>query len=172
MSAETDESTECLTVQRGRLSAQQCNMLRQSSQDYVYKQFEALRDPRRLFLMELACSPDSVLSKEVEKQGYRATRCSHLNGYDLATCEGVRNCLKLLQKERPEHLWISTECTAYSPMQNLNQRNEEQKARLQQKKQEHRVQHSGALMVAGFAYAIGTSQLTSSGLHVVPTRPS
>ena len=50
--------------------------------------YKALGDPQQLFLMEVACAQDSVLSSEVEKQGLRAKRCSWWNDYDLSSNEG------------------------------------------------------------------------------------
>ena len=142
---------------RCSLTPSECRLLDGCSKDFVCNQYKALRDPEHLFLMELACSKESVLTKEVQNQGLRAERCSVWNGFDLSTVAGLRKSLQLVQSERPEHLWIATECTAYSPMQNLNQRDEQQKARLHQKRREQRVQHVGALIVAQFAHALGVT---------------
>ena len=142
---------------RCSLTPSECRLLDRCSRDFVYNQYKALRDPEHLFLMELACSKESVLTKEVHNQGLRAERCSVWNGFDLSTVAGVRKSLQFVHSERPENLWIATECTAYSPMQNLNQRDEQQKARLHQKRREQRVQHVGALIVAQFAHALGVT---------------
>lgn len=60
-------------------------------------------DPDRLFLVEIACSPQSVLAEEAHKKGFKAD-------HDLITGEGVRRCVKFLEKHRPRFVWLSTEC--------------------------------------------------------------
>ena len=141
----------------GVLTSGECCMLSEALGDFVYNQCNALRDSSQLFLMELACSKESVLSAEVERQGLRAARCSVWNGFDLATVAGVKKSLRFLLDERPEHLWVATECTAFSPMQNLNQRDHAQKERLAAKRREQRLQHVGAMIVTRFAHALGVT---------------
>ena len=141
----------------GVLTPGECCMLSEAVGDFVYNQYKALRDTSQLFLMELACSKESVLSAEVERQGLRAARCSVWNGFDLATVAGVKKSLRFLLDERPEHLWVATECTAFSPMQNLNQRDPGQKERLAVKRREQRLQHVGAMIVTRFAHALGVT---------------
>ena len=121
----------------------------------MFKQYQELRDPDRVFLMELACSQDSLLSAEAERKGLKAIRCSHWNGHDLSSQEGVRRVLEKIRIEKPEHLWIATECTAFSPMQNLNQRSPQQVQALQQKRKEHRKHHTAAVMIAEYAFCLG-----------------
>ena len=84
---------------RCSLTPSECRLLDGCSRDFVYNQYKALRDPEHLFLMELACSKESVLTKEVQKQGLRAERCSVWNGFDLSTVAGVRKSLQLVQSE-------------------------------------------------------------------------
>ena len=108
-----------------------------------------------MFLMELACSPTSVLTAEATKRGLRADRMSIWNGHDLTCNEGIKKTLEVLKRERPDHLWISTECGAFSPMQNINQRTQEQAQELQHKKREARKQHTGGLLVAWYAFSLG-----------------
>ena len=93
---------------------------------------------QKLFLVEIACSQDSALSEEVQKQGLTAARLSIWNDHDLSTGEGVRRCVKFIEKHRPRYVWISTECGAFSPMQNRNQRNPEQIETLKRKQNEAR----------------------------------
>ena len=88
-------------------------------QDFEFQQsqYRALRDPGQLFLLEVACSATSVLSAEAEAQGYRTQRCRLRNSCDLTTSAGVKQILKIIREEHPEHIWISTDCSAFSPMQ-------------------------------------------------------
>ena len=55
-----------------------------------------------------------------------AIRCSHWNGFDLGKDDGARALLKIVKERRPDHVWISTECGPYSPMQAMNQRSQQQ----------------------------------------------
>ena len=139
------------------LSAVDCRRLDESCRDFVFSQFKALRNPNQLFLLEVACSPDSLLSSEVERQGLRAKRCSLYNGFDLTSCQGVRRVLEVIEELRPEHVWIATECGAYSPMQNINQRTERQKNELAEKRRLARIQHTGGLIVAWYAQGCSVS---------------
>ena len=110
---------------------------------------------QKLFLVEIACSQDSALSEEVQKQGLTAARLSIWNDHDLSTGEGVRRCVKFIEKHRPRYVWISTECGAFSPMQNCNQRNPEQIETLKRKQNEARKQHIGGLVIADAARHLG-----------------
>lgn len=53
----------------------------------------------RLFLLEVACAPDSTLIATPQKQGLTAERASIFNGCDLTTPEGLRKTLWII-KER------------------------------------------------------------------------
>ena len=106
--------------------------------------------------MELACSPDSLLTSEALKKGFTAERCSVWNGYDLRTGEGVKQAIKIIREKKPRFLWIATECGAFSPIQNCNQRTPEQQEALKRKQMDARKQHVGALVVAHWAHAAGS----------------
>ena len=108
--------------------------------------------------MEVACSPESVLSSEIQKHaGYpeAAIRCAHWNNHDLRTDAGVRLILDTIDAKRPLHVWISTECGPYSPMQNLNQRTEAQRAELEEKRRDALRQYVGASCVLHYAIQKG-----------------
>ena len=108
-----------LADQRGAASEDtQCGTLRaelreaRESESDVPTAWQALlaSDPDRLFLVEIACSPQSVLAEEAQKKGFKAERLSIWNDHDLTTGEGVRRCVKFLEKHRPRFVWSSTEC--------------------------------------------------------------
>ena len=105
----------------------------------------------RLFFLELGCSEDSVLRTEVENVGLTAKRASLFNQHDLTCPHGLRKILNIVTHEKPKHVWISTECSAFSPMQNLNQRTPQQVRDLQQKQREARKQHIAGLVMAYWA---------------------
>jgi hypothetical protein len=118
--------------------------------------WHALEDSR-VILVEVACSPASVLSEEVIKQKGEgsAIRCSHWNGCDLRFAEGVRNCKEVISRTKPKHIWISTECGPFSPLQNLNKKTEEQRENLRAKRADAMKQYEGGMAVARHGRSLG-----------------
>ena len=104
----------------------------------------------RLFMLEVACNPDSLLSSEVEKQlGSGASmRCSLFNGYDLTTKEGVSKICDVIAELKPVHIWISCDCGPYSPLQRLNQRTPSQVDALEKKRAYALKEYLGGIQVA------------------------
>ena len=120
--------------------------------------FETLCEDQRPLLMEVACSPESLLSKSVmEVTGRRlaATRCGLFNACDLSTPEGVRHVLRRIRTEGPRNVWISPPCGPYSPMQHANQRTESQKQELQTKRREAQAIYAGTAVVVHFCKQLG-----------------
>ena len=112
--------------------------------------FHSLTSERRTLLIEVACSPESRLSSEVQRQaGYTeaAVRCSHWNNCDLETGAGVKNVISQIDLHRPRHVWISPICGPYSPLQAINQRSPEQVQELQEKRRQALKQYVGASCV-------------------------
>ena len=105
--------------------------------------------------MEVACAPDSLLTSEAHAKGLSAVRAGLFNGCDLTSPEGLRKTLNMVKRHRPINMWISTECGAFSPIQNFNQRTEQQRKDLQDKQREARKQHIGGLVVAYYARSVG-----------------
>ena len=112
----------------------------------------------RIFLLEVACGPQSVLSEEVMKQlgPDTAVRCSIWNGYDLTTTTGVNKLKKLIRETRPVHIWVSCDCGPYSPLQRLNQKTPEQKQMLESKREYARREYSGGIEVATYGRRHGS----------------
>ena len=95
----------------------------------------------RLDFAEVCCTADSQLSGEVLSRGGTAQRYSHWNGFDLTTQKGAEALKAGLDATRPRWVWFSPPCGPDSPMQNLNQRTEEQREKLAWKKSRaHRIQ--------------------------------
>ena len=69
------------------------------------------------------------------------------NACDLGTTVGIKLILDRILVERPLQVWLSPPCGPYSPLQNTNQRNETQKADLQQKRKEALRVYVGAACV-------------------------
>ena len=97
----------------------------------------------RLDFAEVCCTADSQLSGEVLSCGGSAHRYSHWNGFDLTTRKGAEALRDGLDATRPRWVWFSPPCGPDSPMQNLNQRTEEQRHNLTWKKSRaHRIQRN------------------------------
>lgn len=109
-----------------------------------------LKTVGRLFLLEVACSPDSLLSSEVEKQfgPGSAMRCSLYNGYDLTTNEGISKIFKVIDELHPCHIWISCDCGPFSPLQRLNKKTPEQIQQLETKQEYAIKEYQGGVAVA------------------------
>ena len=125
------------------LSPSEGHRLEKAGADFEFDIYKALRDPSHVFLAE------------VERQGLRAQRCSWWNGYDLSTNAGLKKLLRMLEHERPSHVWFSTECTAFSPLQNINERDEAQARKREQERKAQRKQHTAALIAAYYAHSLG-----------------
>lgn len=98
---------------------------------------ETLVQHGRPVLYEIACGPNSVLTEKVRAATGRedsAQRFAFWNGHDVSTSMGVRAIMSKIDKNRPEHVWLSLECGPFSKMQNVNQRNERQVEELKQKR--------------------------------------
>ena len=95
----------------------------------------------RVDFAEVCCTADSQLSGEIITKGGAAGRYSHWNGFDLTTHKGATSLRARLEETQPRWVWFSPPSGPDSPMQNLNQKNEEQKARLETKRNRaHRIQ--------------------------------
>ena len=89
---------------------------------------------RRPFkVMELCCEADSGISTEVEAMGGIGIRCGLHNGCDLQKEAGVQKVLQLLEKEKPDLLWVSFPCGPTSVIQELNMLTEEGRERIRKK---------------------------------------
>ena len=89
---------------------------------------------RRPFkVMELCCEADSGISTEVEAMGGIGIRCGLHNGCDLQKEAGVQKVLQLLEKEKPDLLWVSFPCGPTSAIQELNMLTEEGRERIRKK---------------------------------------
>ena len=120
--------------------------------------FQDLVSHKRTVLVEVACSPESRLSSEIQKRcGYKeaAVRCSLWNGCDLTTSSGVKQVLWVLEQTQPTNVWISPECGPYSPLQAINQSTEAQSQELAEKRKRALKQYTGASIVFQWCYQRG-----------------
>ena len=85
--------------------------------------------------------------KQLTKQEESARRFAFWNGYDVSSSQGVRAIIASLDKERPEHVWLSLECGPFSKMQQVNQRTEKQRQELKEKRESCMKSYVGGLLI-------------------------
>ena len=73
----------------------------------------------RLDLLEVFCGPQSQLTAQSQKLGYRAERFSMLQG-DLQTTSGREELFKKMVLQRPRNIWFSPTCGPWSGFSCLN----------------------------------------------------
>lgn len=149
------------TPEKSKVSESMARFLEKQGESIGPLAFQGLLERKGTWLMEVACSPESRLSAEVQRQaGYEsaAVRCSHWNGCDLGTGDGVKQVIFQIENLEPSHVWISPECGPYSPLQAINQRTEEQQLELEEKRRIALKQYVGAACV--YEYCI------QKGIHV------
>ena len=132
--------------------------LEYKSQMVVPNMFEDLIGESRVELLEIACEPDSILSKTFQDKTGRsdaACRSSLRCGHDLATREGLLLVLEQVRSLRPKRLWISPPCGAYSPLQNINQRTPAQIQALKSKRATANLIYASTLEIAKTCLQIG-----------------
>ena len=152
---ETADGPEC---ESRELSLSEVKTLSWKAERLLPDSMEALVQTRKPILFELACAPDSVLSKQMQlitNRSSSAQRFAYWNGHDIGTNTGVRAILVAIKKQRPEHVWISTECGPFSRMQQVNQRNEKQVLELKQKRESCIRMYVGGLAIYTYCYLLG-----------------
>ena len=120
-----------------QLSLGQARQLEQASHEVAPKIFEGLVSFERAVLLEVACSPQSLLVASVQNLTGRAdsaSRCASWNKCDLSEPEGLKLILQRIELERPRHVWLSPPSASYSPVQNANQGSQAQRETLREKR--------------------------------------
>ena len=80
--------------------------------------YQSLVNEGRTVLMEVCCSPNSLLTTTVQHltgQDGSASRCSHWNCGDLGSGKGLKLALQRLEVENPSHVWLSPPCGPFFP---------------------------------------------------------
>ena len=155
------EACTSIDITSGPLSDHKARQLSFQASEMVPHAFASLVGADRLKLLEVACSPDSVLTETVNREAkseMSAKRCSLFNGYDLSTSHGVHKVIHEIDTLNPEHVWMSPICGPYSIMQNINQRTEKQCEDLQNKRRDALKQYVGCALI--FSYCV------QRGIHV------
>ena len=73
----------------------------------------------RLDLLEVMCSGESELTKQMQRLGGKAQRFGRLQG-DLNTVEGRRRLFTILATQQPKHVWVSPECGPWCQWSQFN----------------------------------------------------
>ena len=79
----------------------------------------AKRSMPRLDLLEVMCSEQSELTKQVMRLGGKAQRFGKVQG-DLKTPEGRCRLFNIMVSQKPRHLWYSPECGPWCQWSNMN----------------------------------------------------
>ena len=133
-----------------RLKPGEARQLEHQVQDILPQLYQSLVDEPKVRLIEVACSPDSILSQVMQdttKCPQSAMRLSIWNQHDLCTGSGVKSVLDKIDHHDPSHVWLAPECGPYSVMQNINQRTPEQKEELAAKRRMALKQYVGSAVI-------------------------
>ena len=100
------------------------NQICQQNMKMIQEEFEQISKiirprPKRHFLFEVMCSPESELTRQGIQQGLLVKRFGKQEG-DLSTKVGRRNLLCHLAMDRPEHVWISPSCGPWCQWSHFN----------------------------------------------------
>ena len=116
-------------------------------QHHLEENWDFLVSSNRCRLLEVCCSPESVLTDTCLKTfgPGSAVRVAHWNGGDIETTKGREHIKRLAEELKPSAMWFSPECGPYSPMQHLNRRSEKQRQELEEKRRHARLQYEGVV---------------------------
>ena len=83
-----------------------------------HEQHDGIKGPR-LDVLEVFCGPQSQLTSQAQKLGYRAERFGMLQG-DLQTLQGREILFQKMVVHRPRHVWFSPTCGPWRGFSCLN----------------------------------------------------
>ena len=89
-------------------------------------------------LLEVCCAPQSGLTEKIQQLGHIAYRIGLQNNMDLTTEVGYQRASDFGHSVKPNWMWFSVPCGPNSPIQNLNQRTEQQMHTLQKKRKKNK----------------------------------
>ena len=102
-----------------KLGIRHVQQFQKELQDVIQNQKQHRFRKPRLDFLEVMCSDDSAMVKQVISQGGRAKRFGLAEG-DLSAKTGRRALFEILVTEQPHDLWYSPECGPWSKWSNLN----------------------------------------------------
>ena len=137
------------------------NKILQQFQQSFEEDWDFLVSSNRCLLLEVCCSPDSILTETCLKRfgPGSAVRVAHWNGGDVETEAGRNHVKRLIRELRPRLVWFAPECGPYSPMQHLNCRSEKQRKELEEKRKHARAQYDGVCELARYTHGFGLPPL-------------
>ena len=149
-----------------KLSFQKARYIGQTYEQALMASVQAVQG-KRIMLLEIGGPEESVLVRECEKVFGKgsAVQLSHWNGGDLDTEQGLGYIQRVIQEEHPRLVWFNPDSQAYSPLQRMNQRNPEQTARLQAKRERTDRQYEGISKIFRAAASSGTTCVLGSPEH-------
>lgn len=87
---------------------------------------------------EMCCAVDSRLARECRKEGLTAQRLTLETGFDFSRSHASKKAISRGRKRPPTRAWCSPPCTAWSSLQNFNQKTAKQKRALKRKRRNSR----------------------------------
>ena len=69
----------------------------------------------KIDMVEIACSPTSILTNVFDENGHRCLRINRMSGYDLDTKAGPNKLKTKLETDTLKFGWVSLPCTRLSP---------------------------------------------------------
>lgn len=99
-------------------------------------------------LIEVCCGPDSTLVATLLEKGGNGGRVGLHNNMNITTAHGLDRAKVFCDTVRPKYLWLSPICGPTSPIQNLNERTEEQKRKRENKRKVSRKMAKGCIALA------------------------
>ena len=101
---------------------------------------DALREltPEHVDLLEVCCPWDSPLSQALIDAGGKAYRMGLYNGFDLSTRSGFTKAAATLRRLRPRYIHVSPPCDPWTSQNNMNQRTEEARLKLEARRHDSR----------------------------------
>ena len=150
-----DESGACQNLSASQKLSQQLSLskarhLEEVAWGVVPGLLQELLTTERRVLLEIACAPDSRLTTTVQSlsSDSSAARCTGpWDGMDLSLDSGVRAALRLLETERPTHVWLAPPVGPYCTLQNANAQNPQQAETLQCKREAAMRAYVGACVI-------------------------
>ena len=150
-----DESGACQNLSASQKLSQQLSLskarhLEEAAWGVVPGLLQELLTTERRVLLEITCAPDSRLTTTVQSlsSDSSAARCTGpWDGMDLSLDSGVRAALRLLETERPTHVWLAPPVGPYCTLQNANAQNPQQAETLQRKREAAMRAYVGACVI-------------------------
>ena len=132
LSQETDESVGTYTHKLTKEDRSKICAVLKGVQEELDECFASI-PTHKCDLLEVCCGKDSGLTQVVLENGGKAFRVGYHNDMNLVSDHGLQRAKEFARIVKPKWMWISPTCGPTSPIQNLNQKSEQQIKNLQTK---------------------------------------